>query len=252
MNPYETDKLLAEYLLFHYGQPSEILTGELAAVDERVLHYPVRCVRECLETKLLPPASNARALDLGCAVGRSSFELARHCGSVVGIDFSRRFIAAAQRLREDGELPYERTDEGHRVTPLRAVAPPGIDRRGLHFEPGDATALRDNLGNFDVVLAANLLCRLPRPRRLLERLPLLVKPGGQLILTTPCTWLEEFTPPSEWIGATPAAGTTLDGLHRCLDADFELQQTRDLPFLIREHQRKYQLSVALATVWRRK
>ncbi len=252
MNPYETEKLLREYLLFHYGQPEETLGEMFAGVDTVVLDYPARCVRELLDPSLLPTASNARALDLGCAVGRASFELARYCGSVVGIDFSERFIAAAHRLREDGVLEYDRTDEGSRVTKLRAVVPPEIDRRGLHFETGDATALRDSLGNFDIVLAANLLCRLRTPRQLLDRLPSLVKPGGQLILTTPCTWLEEFTPEKEWIGATAANGSTLDGLHHHLDAHFELRATKDLPFLIREHARKCQLSVALGTAWRRK
>jgi len=250
LNPYETDKLLSEYLLFHYGRPEEILTGELTVVDRSVLDYPARCVSELVDLK--PLGANARALDLGCAVGRSSFELARHCGSVVGIDFSKRFIETAQRLREDGRLAYQRIDEGTITTPLVAVVPAEIDRSRIHFEVGDATDLRDNLGNFDIVFAANLLCRLPVPVRLLERLPGLVKPGGQLVLTTPCTWLDDFTPPNQWIGATPAEGTTLEALQRFLSISFELVKTKDLPFLIREHRRKYQLSVALGSVWRRR
>ena len=51
---------------------------------------------------------------------------------------------------------------------------------------------------FDRVHAANLLCRLPEPKLLLGRLPSLVNPGGELVLATPCTWLEEFTPPQHW------------------------------------------------------
>jgi len=37
-------------------------------------------------------AKMGRALDLGCAVGRSSFELAREYQEVVGIDISQTFI----------------------------------------------------------------------------------------------------------------------------------------------------------------
>ena len=33
-----------------------------------------------------------------------------------------------------------------------------------------------------------------------RRLPELVRTGGQLLLTTPFTWLEEFTPIEKWIG----------------------------------------------------
>jgi len=46
--------------------------------------------------------------------------------------------------------------------------------------------------------------------------------------------------------------STLDGLRAALDPHFELISARDLPFLIREHARKYQWSIAQATVWVRK
>ena len=88
-NPYESDRLLAEYLLFHYGAAEEILPYAFGPRD--ALEYPARCVSECVGE--LPP--HARALDLGCAVGRSSFELARRCSEVIGIDYSRRFIETA-------------------------------------------------------------------------------------------------------------------------------------------------------------
>jgi hypothetical protein len=46
--------------------------------------------------------------------------------------------------------------------------------------------------------------------------------------------------------------TTLEGLTETLGADFVLTGTKELPFLMREHARKYQLSVAEASLWRRK
>ena len=100
MNIYETDKLLSEYLLFHYGTRGEIGPPPGA---EQALDYAVRCVTECLDTGALP--EGARALDLGCAVGRSTFELARHCARAIGIDYSRRFVEAAEGIRTRGELP---------------------------------------------------------------------------------------------------------------------------------------------------
>ena len=235
MNIYETDKLLAEYLLFHYGSPEEILPYDFGPHD--ALEYPARCVRECV-------TANGRALDLGCAVGRAAFELARSCESVIGIDFSRRFIDAATALKS-GELPYRRADEGGRTTPLIARVPAGIDRTRVAFEVGDAMDLRADLGAFDVVLMANLIDRLREPQRCLERLPSLVKNGGLLVITSPYTWLEDFTPRANWL--SPA----LDGLRAALAPHFDLVATRDLPFLIREHARKFQWSVAQASVWRR-
>lgn len=79
--------------------------------------------------------------------------------------------------------------------------------------------------------------------------------GGQLIITSPYTWLEEYTPKENWLGGYSAEGQTidtLDGLKSSLQGSFELVSTQDLPFLIREHARKYQWSVAQASVWRRK
>jgi len=54
--------------------------------------------------------------------------------------------------------------------------------------------LRADLGEFDCVFAGNLVCRLPDPLAFLCRLEGLVKPGGVVVLTSPYTFLEEFTP----------------------------------------------------------
>ena len=119
----------------------------------------------------------------------------------------------------------------------------------MQFETGDAQSLRPGLGQFDCVLAANLLCRLARPDRFLGQLPSLLKPGGQLIITTPNTWLESFTAPEFWLGATPQTGEPLEALKGILGRDFRLDAAWDMPFLIREHRRKYQWSVAQASRW---
>ena len=251
MNPYETDRLVDEYLLFHYGTPEEILPWPQGPRD--ALEYPARCVSEGLDVAALP--ADARALDLGCAVGRSSFELARHCAEVIGIDFSQRFVTAAQTLAADGELPYRRIDEGTLATPLIARVPPELPRDRVRFLRGDAHALPAVLGAFDVVLAANLIDRLFEPLRFIAQLPRLVKPGGQLILTSPYTWLADYTPPAAWLGGFLDAGhprTTHNALLAALDPNFALTGEKDSPFLIREHGRKFQWSVAQATLWRRR
>lgn len=250
-NPYESDRLLAEYLLFHYGKPAEVLPYSFGPVD--ALDFAVRVVSACVDFGSLP--AEARALDLGCAVGRSSFELARGCREVLGIDFSRNFVRAAARLGAGGRLRYERIDEGRLTTPCEAEVPVDIDRQRVGFEVGDACALRMELGRFDVVLLANLVDRLPDPRQCLKRLPDLVKPGGQLVIASPFTWLEDYTPRAAWLGGYENAGApvfTSEALREYLEADFEFQRATDLPFLIREHTRKYQWSVSWAGTWRRR
>lgn len=246
-NIYETDRLVREYLLFHYGTAEQMLPWPEG--PSGALGFAGRCVSELLDTAALP--AEARALDIGCAVGRSAFELARHCREVTGIDFSRAFIAAAETIRTQGAIDYEYLIEGERAERASAVLPDGIDPSRTSFEAGDAMALRDDLGSFDVVLAANLLCRLPDPRRFIERLPSLVRPGGQLLLTTPFTWLEDYTPREHWIGGRGDVSSA-DALTGLLSPHFELRMQKNLPFLIREHARKFQWSVAWGTRWLRK
>lgn len=242
---YETDRAVAEYLLFHYG--SAELQMPWASGPQDCFHFPVRCVTETFLRALVPPG--CRALDLGCAVGRSAFELSRFCGEVVAIDASQKFIRAAQELQAGGTLDYEVRVEGNLTERQIARIPEGTHPERIRFEVGDALQLREDCGTFDLLLAANLLDRVSDPTRLLRSFGRLVKPGGQLVLTSPYTWLEEFTPPSAWL--THGGQRASDALPSLL-ADFRLERRRDLPFVLREHARKFQWSVAEATTWRRR
>lgn len=242
MNPYESDKLLAEYLLFHYGTAEEILPAARSwpAGMADALGFPVRTVGHFKGGQV------SRGLDLGCAVGRSTFEMARHCDHVLGMDYSHAFIGAAETMRVVGELAYDRHDEGHLTSTLRARRPDGIPSSRLSFLHGDAMNLPSDLGAFDRVHAANLLCRLSEPKKLLDRLPSLVVAGGELVLATPCTWLEQYTVASEW-----PDGSTFDWLVAHLSPAFSLTCQCEEPFLIRESARKFQWTTSLVTVWRR-
>ncbi|MDF1826214.1 MAG: putative 4-mercaptohistidine N1-methyltransferase [Verrucomicrobiales bacterium] len=242
---YESDILRDWYLLFHYGAAEEILEGvaiDDAALPARCLDFPVATVEAAgINSEI------GRALDLGCAVGRSSFELSKVAREVLGIDFSLSFVQVAEAVGREENPGYRRYREMHLSDELTAKLPEGSIPERVSFEQGDAMDLRTDLGSFDLVHAANLLCRLPEPTRFLERLPDLVNPGGTLVVATPATWMEAYTPP---VNFPPAL--TLDFLKGHLGASFEIQEVNEFPFLIREHQRKLQLSTAQTSVWRRR
>lgn len=244
-NPYESQRLVDEYLFFHYATFAEA-AGTLP-VPREAWEFPRRVVTELLDTSA--PIGNA--LDVGCAVGASSFELARSIPEVTGIDFSGAFIRAAEELKNQGSLEATVAFEGRRVQKFTANVTEGVDVSRVSFETGDAMNLRSDLGVFDVVLAANLICRLPEPLRFIERLADLVKPGGQMLLATPFSWLPEFTPEKNWLGGTEDAAASREVLADLLRPDFTLEFTKDLPFLIREHSRKFQYGISLGTRWRR-
>ncbi|CAH1792014.1 unnamed protein product [Owenia fusiformis] len=253
-NIYETEKSLSEYLVFHYAAPKEILKyehGPWSSVD-----FPRRCAELCMEYFEAKEGVPNTALDIGCAVGRSSFELARSFNRVIGSDYSQSFIDACNHLKQGGKLEYKMLEEGELYTNHVASVPSGIETDRLTFQQGDACRLPLDIGHFGCVLAANLICRLHTPVDFLNRLSSLVSPGGIAVITSPYTFLEEYTPRRHWIGSyTDANGkrvTGFDGLKRHLGKDFDLIGEKDMPFFIRETARKNQWTVAHATVWRRK
>lgn len=244
MNPYETDELLGQYLDFHYG-PEHF----------GVPNYPRACIETALAAHTEP---RERALDLGCAVGRASFELARTFEEVIGIDLSRRFIDSARQLADTGQLAYRVQDEGELFLERQAsLTDLGLKEtaKRTRFQVGDACALEADLGSFDLVFAGNLIDRLPDPAAFLAQLPGLVRPGGTLLITSPYTLLPEYTPREQWIGGFERGGNAvrmLDGLRRHLEASFVLHlPARNIAFVIRETSRKFQHTLAQASVWQR-
>jgi 5-histidylcysteine sulfoxide synthase/putative 4-mercaptohistidine N1-methyltranferase len=242
---YETKAMLDTYLLMHWGINEEIWDGVLPAGIRKpdIVHLPIACA----ELVMNYTANHGRVLDIGCAVGRSSFELARGFHEVVGIDYSREFVDCADLLKNNKTIAYRRKDSGEKSTELIASVDAAIPTERLHFEQGDACALPLHLKNFDAVLLANTLCRLADPIACLERMQgsnALVKPGGTLVMTTPFSWLEAYTPKSRWLDGISAVQAIL--------TEFELVYQQELPFVIREHRRKFEYIVTLASVWRRK
>lgn len=121
---------------------------------------------------------------------------------------------------------------------------------------GDACNLAVKFTDYDLVFAGNLIDRLYDPTRFLTMIHERIRSGGLLVLTSPYTWLEEFTERAKWLGgfkaATGESHATLDGLKEALSAHFMLLDTRDIPFVIRETRRKYQHTISEMTVWEKK
>lgn len=206
---------------------------------------------------MVPAGSRNRCLDIGCSVGRSALEFARFFSHVDAIDFSARFIQSGVRLQEGGEVLYELPTEGE-LTANRAIS---LERLELVeagprvlFMQGDACNLKAIYTDYDLIFAGNLIDRLYDPALFLTGIGDRLVPGGLLVITSPYTWLEEYTPKEKWLGGRREHGepvTTFEGLERTLAPRFELVQRQDIPFVIRETARKHQHSVAELTAWRR-
>ena len=248
---YETDQLVTQYLDFHYYDAASGGVPDPLGVP----NFPKACVEATM--RHVPANRRERCLDVGCSVGRSALEFARFFGHVDAIDFSARFIQAGVRLQHGDEVLYEIPTEGE-LTVGRAIS---LDRIGLadvgrrvNFMQGDACNLKDLFTDYDLVFAGNLIDRLYDPALFLDTIAGRLRPDGMLVITSPYTWLEEYTQKAKWVGGRREAGeplTTLAGLSRAFAGRFELLHRQDVPFVIRETARKHQHTLAEMTVWRR-
>ncbi|MHB9080580.1 MAG: 5-histidylcysteine sulfoxide synthase [Pirellulaceae bacterium] len=242
---YESDAAVSQYCEAHYGR-----------TYFSVPNYAAQCAAACFRFTRGRPRHTA--LDLGCAVGRASFELAREFAAVTGIDFSARFIRVALQLKVKGQLHYELIEEGDIVSYHEARLSDHdlenvVDR--VEFSQGDATNLKPQFTGYDLILAANLIDRLYDPRRFLTTIHQRLNLGGVLVIASPYTWLEEFTKKEDWLGGFRRGGEpylTRAALQDLLSPHFtQLAAPHDIEFVIRETRRKFQHTVAELTAWER-
>lgn len=243
---YETDELVSQYCEFHYGE-------EYFGVPQ----FSRSCVERLMAVYGERP--RGRALDLGCATGRATFELARYFGQVTGLDFSARFIRIGTRLKEEGFVHYTRIEEGEIVSfHEKNLAQFGLDetRPRVEFFQADASNLLARYSDYDLVLAANLIDRLYDPAKFLRTIHERIRPGGLLVLTSPYTWLEEYTEKARWLGGYRKDGEpvfTFEGLKELLSPHFGLiAEPGDVPFVLRETRRKFQHTLSEMTIWERR
>lgn len=244
-NIYNTDTVISQYC--HFGWGENTLGVE---------NYPLACARLALEYMKDKPKQ--KALDIGCAIGRSTFELARGFDKVIGVDFSARFIQEAQVLKENTVLRYTMQVEGelenfHEINLNKFDLEKERDK--VFFWQADACNLKPIYKDFDLIFGGNLIDRLYDPKKFLESIGERLNNEGILILTSPYTWQEESTPKEKWIGGYKRDGenvTTLQGLEEILGKEFTLVDTQDIPFVIQETVRKHQYTIAHMTIWQKK
>ncbi|MDO8452955.1 MAG: 5-histidylcysteine sulfoxide synthase [Sulfurimonas sp.] len=241
---YESDELVSQYCEFQYG-------------DE---YFGVKnFAEECAKIASKFAINKTKALDLGCATGRATFELAKSFDEVEGIDFSARFIGVGVKLKCEGYLAFHSKEEGDLISDKRiTIEELGYEniKEKVAFWQGDACNLKPNFHSYDLVMATNLIDRLYNPKLFLDSVYERLNSDGVLILTSPYTWQESSTKKEFWLGGYKDESgkdiKTIDTLKEILSKDFELLHVEDLEFVIRETHRKFQHSVAEVSVWGKK
>lgn len=241
---YESDALVSQYCEFQYGKD-----------NFGVKNFAIECAK--VASKFTNNTTSA--LDLGCATGRATFELAKTFDKVEGIDFSIRFVGVGSSLKDNGSVAWNTKTEGELSTQNRlSIEELGYEKLTdkVSFWQGDACNLKPNFNGYDLILATNLIDRLYEPKLFLSSVDSMLNEDGVLILTSPYTWQEESTKKEFWLGGYKDEKgkdiKTLDALKLVLEDSFELVHTQDLDFVIKETSRKYQHTVSEVSVWVKK
>jgi 2-polyprenyl-3-methyl-5-hydroxy-6-metoxy-1,4-benzoquinol methylase len=155
-------------------------------------------------------------LDYGCATGTTAIEIASQVKAVHGIDISSRMIDAAKRKVAERRI------------------------QNVNFSQATIFDQRLKPESFDVVFAFGILHLLKNPQKVIQRINVLLKPGGWLVSSTACMGNDKIIPrvmngilfiPSR-IGLVPHLRfleiTRLE--HIITHSKFHISETETLPF----------------------
>lgn len=185
---------LSQYTRDHYGD----LDPENDKDEKSESGALLRLLRQGLSH--LTEFPQGPVLDMGCSVGRGSFELASRTDALVlGVDLNFSMLQVAARVLREGRVRYPRRRVGmvydRRDFP---VALEGSERVDYWF--CDALDLPFTQPGFGFVSSLNLLDCLSSPVSHLESLEGLVHPQGRVALASPYDWNPGASGPEYWIG----------------------------------------------------
>jgi len=158
--------------------------------------------------------SGDRVLDMGCGAGRHAFELYRRGADVLAFDQDADDLATVSdmfaAMRAGNEVP---------------------DGAEADVRQGDALQLPFANGEFDRIVAAEVLEHIPADEQAIAELVRVLRPGGTLAVTVPRWWPEKVCwalsaeyhevegghvriyTGDELVGKLEVAGLTYDGKH---------------------------------------
>lgn len=165
--------------------------------------------------------NNGMALDIGCAVGRLSFELSKTHSQVIGMDTSISFIRKARELLIKKKLDFDLVIEGN-ITEKRTCDFDhqwNFDR--VEFLVADAMALPFPKSCFTTVTSINLLEKVPGPlKHLIDVNRVLTEEEAMFIFSDPFSWDESVSRKELWLGGSSNgnrySGRGMDNIQRLL------------------------------------
>lgn len=192
--------------------------------------------------------ANGPVVDLGCAVGRTTFELAVETNQLVlGIDLNVAMLRTASAVLREGRIRY----------PLRRVGvvydeqdfPHQFEQSdNVDFWACDVTNLPFSDATFSACVSLNTLDSVASPLGLLHSIARVLEPHSAARIACPYDWTASVTQMQGWIGGhsqrADHGGRSESVLQQILSNRTELsqhleivQECQDIPWTVRVHDR---------------
>jgi len=187
------------------------------------------------------------ALDIGCAVGRLTFEMTRTHDRAVGVDTSLSFIRAARNLATLKHLEFDLIIEGEITEKRSSSLDHGFEFENAEFIVADAMALPFRRDRFATASSVNILEKVPDPsRHFAEANRVMDRTDARFLFSDPFSWDETVSSPGLWLGGRtegPFKGFGMENICRMLQDDggifspgFSIQETGRVQWKIRKTQ----------------
>jgi 5-histidylcysteine sulfoxide synthase/putative 4-mercaptohistidine N1-methyltranferase len=262
VNPFESNEDVCQQLDSHYGNNKR--GQEMLFSPNSSLNYALRISEQVKKYASFQAKGNqGRILDLGCSVGRVSFELSTLFEHVDGVDFSARYIQHCVQLQQNKAVRYSSVAEGE-VTHFHEVTLDSLNKDEkcqtnkhyhtdkIYFSQGDGCNLKAQFCDYDVILIQHNLENSYRPRALLSALMKRIAPNGLLMVLSDYGFDEKITEKKHWLGGQKINGENQSGFEALslhLSDSFTLLNQEELPRIIKQDQRHFSLALSHLTIW---
>ncbi|WP_269537766.1 5-histidylcysteine sulfoxide synthase [Cerasicoccus fimbriatus] len=243
---YETDPFVTPHCEAHYG-PDPL------GVD----NYSEKIAQICLDR--MAKQNREKALEIGCKVGRTTFELAAGFQKVLGLDPTARTIRIGVEMVDKGYTQWEIPSEGEIVDFRQShLKDFGLDhvRDKVEFMQADLSNMKDLYRGYDLILINCLLERSYDPAKFLENVHERLNGDGLLVIASTNDWREEHTQKDKWLGGfkdkTGENQSTLDGIQLALGDHFaQAEAPIQVPQIIRRNARVFEHNLVEISFWRK-
>jgi 5-histidylcysteine sulfoxide synthase/putative 4-mercaptohistidine N1-methyltranferase len=259
---YENRVDVCQQLNNHYGE-LDPLHAALCMQGKKEGGYLTQLANYIKKVSFDHKIARTKILNLGCSVGRCSFELASDFDHVDAVDFSASYLQYGVQLQQGKNVRYVTENQGEIVRYNEvSLATVNHDNDAIRkyadkvfFSQGDISNLKDVFTGYDIVFVQHALEQSYHPLAFLKTINERLNKGGLLIIASNYHFDENITEKSKWLSGIKVNGENvigIDGLTAALSKQFLLVGQQEFICIETTNQRNAKLSNTEVSVWKLK